>query len=109
MNQSKIGVTTLGTVNGVTFQYYKKGNIITISSYGILDTNIGGWSYINVPSLLPVKLRPQIEVNATWSTASRPFRMSVKPDGKVSIQNSNDGPGGIGLNIPLSVSYAVDW
>ncbi|NCD04411.1 MAG: hypothetical protein EOM00_15805, partial [Clostridia bacterium] len=102
-------VNSLGTTNGITFRYYKKGNVVTVTADGNLTSDINGWSYIYSPQVIPVEIRPLLVVSATWSTLNNHFKLFVGVDGKVGIQNCYDTARGINLNIPLSVCYGANW
>lgn len=109
LNTKNTNLTTLGTVNGLTAKYYKKGNIMTVTIVGTVTNNISAWGYSTIPTKLTSAYRPSCDVYSVCSYPQSSLILHILTDGTVRIQRSTESAGGANLWISASASYGVNW
>ena len=102
--------TKLGNaVNGITFQYYKKGNVLTVYASGTLSIDIAAWDSIKSTMALPTSYRPSVTVYGSTSYPAADVIMRVGTDGYIYIQRASNTSGGKGNWFGFNASYGVDY
>lgn len=105
-----VQLTKLGnSVSGITFQYYKKGNILSVYVSGTLSTNISAWGIIKSTVSLPTSYRPLTTIYGTTSYPAADMIMGIGPDGYIYIQRASNTSGGNGNWFGFNASYGVDY
>lgn len=97
------------SVSGITFQYYKKGNVLTVYASGTLSVDIAAWDSIKSTMALPTSYRPPVTVYGSTSCPAADVIMRVGTDGYIYIQRASNSAGGKGLWFGFNASYGVDY
>ena len=104
-----VPLTKLGnTVSGITFQYYKKGNVLTVYASGTLSKDLAAWGKVSSSVALPVGYRPLTQTYGGTSYPGMDIIVGISTAGSIELQRAANTAGGKDTWIGCSASYAVD-
>lgn len=104
-----VPLTKLGnTVSGITFQYYKKGNVLTVYASGTLSKDLAAWGKVSSSVALPVGYRPLTQTYGGTSYPSMDIIVGISTAGSIELQRAANTAGGKDTWFGCSASYAVD-